>query len=191
MCCFATLLNPRWPVSLTWEAAASASYDLHARFFPVSNSCLALRFVSCRCVFCFPLFPPCTLSLCLQEEGVVSFCKVCAIGLVNTPSHHLLNDTIKARPLPPVLPRHPSHSYASHPTPPTPSSSMCHRAYGIWITHHASGQAAWTHHSWHSGDSGSTHPIPSLFLACFFFCHFSIMANLEVWFWFCLLPLFF
>lgn len=162
-------------VSLTWEAAATTSYDLHACLSPVSNACLALRFVSCRCVFCFPLFPFCTLSLCLQEEGVVSFCKVCAIGLVNTPSHHLLNDTTKARPLPPVLPLHPSRCYASHPTPPNPSSSMCHRAYGIWITHHASGQAAQAHHSRHCGDSGSTHPIPSLFLAWFFpVCHFSI-----------------
>lgn len=103
VCCFATPVNPCWPVSLTWEAATSVSYDLHACSFLVSNSCLALRFVSCRCVFCFP----CTLSLCLQEEGVVSFCKVCAIGLVNTPSHHLLNDTIKARPLPPCFPATP------------------------------------------------------------------------------------
>lgn len=125
-----------------------------------------------------PLFPSCALSLCLQEEGVVSFCKVCALGLVNGPSHHLPNDMSKhapphPTPSPPSLhptraPRHPSRSRASHPIPSpsskNPSSSMCHRAYGIWITHHASGWAA-AHHCWHSGDSGSTHSVSFLFLA--------------------------
>lgn len=58
----------------------------------------------------------CALSLCLQEEGVVSFCKVCVVGFVSTPFHHLPNNTKKkAHPLPPF---HPSRLYASHPTPP-------------------------------------------------------------------------
>lgn len=45
-----------------------------------------------------PPFPFCALSLCLQEEGVVSFCKVCVIGLVNTPSRHLPNNMITHAP---------------------------------------------------------------------------------------------
>lgn len=126
-----------------------------------------------------PPFPSCALSLCLQEEGVVSFCKVCAIGLVNTPSHHLPNDTKKARPLlPQCLPTIPPRSYASHPTP---SSSMCHRAYGIWITHHPSGQATQAHHPRRPWDSGSTHPIPFFIFSLLFFFNatFLSMANLE------------
>lgn len=54
-------------------------------------------------------------------------------------------------------PRNLSHSQ-------NPSSSMCHRAYGIRITHHAFGRAA-AHYCWHSRDSGSTHSVSSLFLA--------------------------
>lgn len=52
-----------------------------------------------------PLFPSCALSLCLQEEGVVSFCKVCALGLVNSPFHHLPTDMSKHTPL------HPPHTH--------------------------------------------------------------------------------
>ncbi|KAK2919813.1 hypothetical protein Q8A73_002017 [Channa argus] len=42
-----------------------------------------------------------------KEEGVVSFCKVCDLGLVNTPSHHLLNEMKKHAPLPLSLPATP------------------------------------------------------------------------------------
>lgn len=62
-----------------------------------------------------PLFPSCALSLCLQEEGVVSFCKVCALGLVNSPSHHLPNDMSKHDPHPP-----PKHTHVLPTTPHAP-----------------------------------------------------------------------
>lgn len=67
------------------------------------------------------------LSLCLQEEGVVSFCKVCAVGLISNSFYHLSKTTTKHSTTTNLY--HPSCSYASH----TPPVSMCHRAYGIKI----------------------------------------------------------
>lgn len=96
----------------------------------VSNACLALRFVSCHSAFCFPLVSfLCSLSLCLQEEGVVSFCKVCALGLVNSPFHHLPNDMSKhAPPTPPpthVLPATPHAPMLLTPCPlPLPKTPL-------------------------------------------------------------------
>lgn len=81
-------------------------------------------FVSCRP----PLsVPPCflsVLSLCLQEEGVVSFCKVCALGLVNSSFPPFTERYVKSTPSPPPrAPRHPPRSCASHPAPsPTPET---------------------------------------------------------------------
>lgn len=115
-----------------------------------------------------PPFPFCALSLCLQEEGVVSFCKVCAIGLVNTPSHHLLNDTKKHAPSPLCLPATP-HAPTLLTPPPQPLQQ--HVPQSIRNLNYPS--PLWT------GCSSSPSPAlrgqwlnppdPSLFLACFFF----------------------
>ena len=142
---------------------------------PVSNACLALRFVSCRCVFCFPPFPFCALSLCLQEEGVVSFCKVCAIGLVNTPSRHLPNDTNKKSTPPPPCASPPPLTLLrfSSPTPPLAACATEHTESELPIT--PLDRLLKLTIPGALGNSGSTHPIPSLYLACFISVrHFSI-----------------
>ncbi|CAB1420490.1 unnamed protein product [Pleuronectes platessa] len=59
-----------------------------------------------------------------QEEGVVSFCKVCAIGLVNTPSRHLPNDTNKTSTPPPPCASPPPLTLPRFSSPAPPSSSI-------------------------------------------------------------------
>lgn len=65
----------------------------------VSNSCLALRFCLLSPPFLFPLVSF-LCSLCLQEEGVVSFCKVCALGLVNSSFPPFTERYVKSTPSP-------------------------------------------------------------------------------------------